>query len=73
MPILNQIRILSESISGLISVRSALVDKAISMGVCWEEIAFVDKFSAIKMCQKQKNCTFREAYNLVNEYLKVRI
>ena len=70
MPILNQIRILSESISGLISLRAELVDKAISMGICWKEIAFMDKFSAIKMCKNQRNCTLREAYDIVNKYIE---
>ena len=71
MPILNQIRILSESISGLILLRNDLVEKAISMGLCWEELAFVDKFSAIRICKAQGR-TLREAYDMVNNYIKER-
>lgn len=72
MPILNQIRILSESISNLISLKTALVDKAVAMGVCWEELVFVDKFSAIKICCRQVNCNLMAAKKLVDEYIQSR-
>jgi hypothetical protein len=72
MPILNQIGILSDSISQLIRLKNDLVDKAISMGICWEELAFVDKFSAIKLCCKQANCNLMAAKNIVEKYLEER-
>jgi hypothetical protein len=69
MSILNELRILSECISSMVQVRNSLVDKAVSMGVCWEEIAFIDKFSAIKVCQRQGH-TLREAYQIVFNYIE---
>lgn len=72
MPILNQIRILSTSIEGLVSLKRELVDKAVSMGVCWEELAFVDKFSAIKVCCQQVNCNLMAGKAIVDRYIKER-
>lgn len=72
MPILNEIRILSESINSLILLKTSVVDKFVQGGGCWEELAFVDKFSAIKICCHQVNCNLMAAKNIVEKYIEDR-
>lgn len=69
MPILNKIRVLSDAIGDLITLRTELVAEAIRMGVTWQELAFIDKISAIKVYKAENNCSLTEAKEKVDQFI----
>lgn len=69
MPIYNKIRYLSQTIVGLQKMKNELLDEAIQLGASWQELAFLDKFAAIKLYMQTHKVTLIEAHKEVSLFI----
>ena len=55
------------TIKTLSKVRDNIISNAISQGLTWEDLARLDRTSAVKLCREKKGLTLKEAYEKVKQ------
>jgi hypothetical protein len=71
-PILNRIRKSQEKFESICRERENLYEEAKRLGVQWQEVAFIDKFLAIKLYREQEKCDLHFAKSAVENWLTQR-
>ncbi len=73
-PILDQIRSLTTATKELDSLKRKLIEEFDAKGGRWQELAFIDKIAAIKLCYEKEYRKFtdglRAAKLAVEDYLR---